>query len=97
VLRDVFTRYAADYDRWFDEHRTEYRQELARVRRMAGEAMAPALEIGAGSGRFAHPWATGSGWNRRDPWPGWQGSGGLTWSLEWQISSHSGMDRSGQC
>jgi len=53
--QDVFTRYAADYDRWFEEHPREYRQELARVRRIAGNAMPPAIEIGAGSGRFAAP------------------------------------------
>ncbi|MDD1658134.1 MAG: class I SAM-dependent methyltransferase [Methanomicrobiales archaeon] len=59
--QDVFTRYAADYDRWFDEHPEEYRQELARVQRIAGKAMAPALEIGAGSGRFGAPLGYGFG------------------------------------
>jgi SAM-dependent methyltransferase len=59
--QDVFTRYALDYDRWFDEHPEEYRQELARVRRIAGKVTAPALEIGAGSGRFAAPLGYGYG------------------------------------
>ena len=59
--QDIFTRYAAEYDRWYDEHPEEYRQELARVRRMAGKAVAPALEIGAGSGRFGAPLSYGTG------------------------------------
>lgn len=52
---DVFEQFAEDYDRWFDEHRAEYRAELARVRRLLPRPDARAVEVGAGSGRFAAP------------------------------------------
>ena len=52
---DIFEQFAEDYDRWFDEHRAEYRAELARVRRLLPRPDARAVEVGAGSGRFAAP------------------------------------------
>ncbi|PKL57289.1 MAG: SAM-dependent methyltransferase [Methanomicrobiales archaeon HGW-Methanomicrobiales-6] len=50
---DVFERFAAEYDRWFEEHRAEYLAELARVRRLLPCPDARAVEVGVGSGRFA--------------------------------------------
>ncbi len=52
---DIFEQFAEDYDRWFDEHRAEYRAELARVRRFLPRPDARAVEVGIGSGRFAAP------------------------------------------
>ena len=55
MTRDVFERYAREYDRWFEEHRAEYQAELARVRRLLPCPDARAVEVGVGSGRFAAP------------------------------------------
>jgi SAM-dependent methyltransferase len=55
VLQDVFEDYADDYDRWFDEHHDEYLSELARIRRVLPPPDSRAIEVGAGSGRFAAP------------------------------------------
>jgi SAM-dependent methyltransferase len=52
---DVFERFAEDYDRWFEEHRTDYHAELARIRRLLPAPDSRAVEIGVGSGRFAAP------------------------------------------
>ena len=52
---DVFERFAEDYDRWFEEHRTEYHAELARIRRILPYPDTRAIEVGVGSGRFAAP------------------------------------------
>lgn len=52
---DVFEQYAADYDRWFLEYPTVYREELGRISRITGIIPGPSLEIGVGSGRFAIP------------------------------------------
>ncbi|NLB00145.1 MAG: class I SAM-dependent methyltransferase [Methanomicrobiales archaeon] len=52
---DVFERFAAEYDRWFKEHRAEYCAELARVRRLLPCPDSRAVEVGVGSGRFAAP------------------------------------------
>jgi SAM-dependent methyltransferase len=52
--RDIFEKYAQEYDRWFDENRDVYQSEL-----MALRALVPAeglgLEVGVGTGRFAAP------------------------------------------
>jgi SAM-dependent methyltransferase len=48
----LFSRYAGEYDRWFDLHPGVYEAQLARLRPLVprrGEG----LEIGVGSGRFA--------------------------------------------
>jgi SAM-dependent methyltransferase len=50
---DVFERYAEEYDRWFEEHREEYHAEMARIRRLLPPIDSTAMEVGAGSGRFA--------------------------------------------
>jgi SAM-dependent methyltransferase len=50
----VFDQYAADYDRWFDDHSEVYAAQL----RMLSAAVPDSdrtLEIGVGSGRFAVP------------------------------------------
>lgn len=52
---DVFEQYAEEYDRWFEEHRTEYQAELARVQRFLPCPDARTVEVGVGSGRFAAP------------------------------------------
>ena len=52
---DIFERFANEYDRWFQEHRTEYHAELARIRRLFPHPDSRAVEIGVGSGRFAAP------------------------------------------
>lgn len=50
----VFEDNAVFYDRWFEENREEYAQELSFIRRYTPRA-SPSLEIGAGTGRFAAP------------------------------------------
>lgn len=52
---DVFEQFAEDYDRWFEENRTAYHAELARVRRLLPRPDSRAVEVGVGSGRFAAP------------------------------------------
>ena len=52
---DVFEEFAEDYDRWFEEHRTVYHAELARIRRLLPRPDGRAVEVGVGSGRFAVP------------------------------------------
>ena len=52
---DVFEQFAEDYDRWFEEHRAEYRAELERIRRLFPRPDSRTLEVGVGSGRFAAP------------------------------------------
>lgn len=52
--RRIFEDFAADYDRWFDDHAEVYHAQL----RLLGRAVPSAglgLEIGVGSGRFAAP------------------------------------------
>lgn len=51
---DRFSRYADDYDRWFDDHPEAYRQELALVAAGIG-TFRRGVEIGVGTGRFAAP------------------------------------------
>ena len=52
--RRVFTVFAADYDRWFDDHAEVFQAQL----RLLGRAVPSSglgLEVGVGSGRFAAP------------------------------------------
>jgi SAM-dependent methyltransferase len=60
-MEDPFEQYAEAYDRWFDEHPAEYRAELARIRQMLPAPDSRAIEVGAGSGRFAAPLGIGIG------------------------------------
>ncbi|HPX73708.1 MAG: hypothetical protein BWY93_01081 [Euryarchaeota archaeon ADurb.BinA087] len=55
MSQDVFEEYAEDYDRWFDEHRNEYLQELSRIREVLLAPDSRSIEVGVGSGRFAAP------------------------------------------
>ena len=55
VPQDVFEEYADDYDRWFDEHRDEYLEELSRIRKVLPTSDSRSIEVGVGSGRFAEP------------------------------------------
>jgi ubiquinone/menaquinone biosynthesis C-methylase UbiE len=52
--RWVFDEYAGDYDRWFDEHRDIYTTQV-RLLRDAVPQTGHGLELGVGSGWFAHP------------------------------------------
>jgi ubiquinone/menaquinone biosynthesis C-methylase UbiE len=58
--RRVFDEYAGDYDRWFDEHRDIYTTQV-RLLRDAVPQTGHGLELGVGSGRFAHPLGIRSG------------------------------------
>jgi SAM-dependent methyltransferase len=51
---DVFDLHAERYDRWYDDHREIYRQELQLLRHSSG-ARGWDLEVGVGTGRFAAP------------------------------------------
>ncbi len=51
---DVFDTHAVEYDRWYDDHRTIYKQELQLIRKYIGGTGVD-LEIGVGTGRFAAP------------------------------------------
>jgi len=51
---DVFDTHAVEYDRWYDDHRTIYKQELQLIRKYIGGTRVD-LEIGVGTGRFAAP------------------------------------------
>ncbi|KLK87243.1 methyltransferase type 11 [Methanoculleus sediminis] len=55
MSEDIFEQFSGDYDCWFEEHRAEYRAELARIRRLFPRPDSRALEVGVGSGRFAAP------------------------------------------
>jgi len=55
--RRIFEEFAADYDRWFDDHAGVYDAQL----RLLAGAVPPnrqGLEVGVGSGRFAVPLGT---------------------------------------
>lgn len=52
--RRVFEEFAADYDRWFDDHADVYRAQV-RLLKGAVPLQGHMLEIGVGSGRFAVP------------------------------------------
>ncbi|MDP3564932.1 MAG: methyltransferase domain-containing protein [Methanoregula sp.] len=52
--RRVFEEFAADYDRWFDDHAEVYRAQL-RLLESAVPSSGLGLEVGVGSGRFAAP------------------------------------------
>ena len=51
---DIFDTHAESYDRWFEDHRDTYRQELKIIGSFPGVKGAD-LEIGVGTGRFAAP------------------------------------------
>ena len=49
----AFSRFANDYDRWFDEHSDVYTGQVALLQRHLPKGPGEMLEIGTGSGRFA--------------------------------------------
>ena len=49
----AFSRYADDYDRWFDQHRDVYAEQIDLLRRYLPPDTGEMLETGTGSGRFA--------------------------------------------
>jgi ubiquinone/menaquinone biosynthesis C-methylase UbiE len=51
---DVFDAHAEEYDRWYEDHKAIYRQELQLLRQNPGVTKAD-LEVGVGTGRFAVP------------------------------------------
>jgi ubiquinone/menaquinone biosynthesis C-methylase UbiE len=51
---DPYESRASDYDRWFERHPHVYEAELEAVRRLVPSA-GKGVEIGVGTGRFAHP------------------------------------------
>lgn len=48
-----FDQYPQEYDRWFDQHETVYRNELLAIRELMPEEPGRSIEIGVGGGRFA--------------------------------------------
>ncbi|MBN1906733.1 MAG: class I SAM-dependent methyltransferase [Deltaproteobacteria bacterium] len=52
---DVYQGHAQEYDKWFEKNPSAYNAELRAVRSLLGPVNCPAVEIGAGSGRFAAP------------------------------------------
>lgn len=53
---EVFEKYSAEYDKWFDLHQEEYNAEKATIKRLVPfSGSKKAVEIGVGSGRFALP------------------------------------------
>jgi len=57
---EIFDTHAERYDRWFEDHRDTYRQELKMIKSIPGVKGAD-LEIGVGTGRFAAPLGIGLG------------------------------------
>jgi SAM-dependent methyltransferase len=51
---EVFDAYAERYDRWFEEHRGSYLEEMKIIGNVQGARWAD-LEVGVGTGRFAAP------------------------------------------
>lgn len=52
---DVFDKYSAEYDAWFDSNRAVYDAELETIRQLVPSAEAVGMEVGVGSGKFALP------------------------------------------
>ena len=51
---NVFDDYTLDYDDWFNRHKTAYQSELLAIEQ-AIPINKKGIEIGVGTGRFAHP------------------------------------------
>ena len=58
--RQVFEEFAAEYDRWFDEHPGIYEAQLLQLGKAVPQA-GRGLDLGTGSGRFAAPLGIGCG------------------------------------
>lgn len=50
----AFEKHAADYDRWFEQHRSVYESELEAIKRLLPQS-GKGMEVGVGTGRFAAP------------------------------------------
>ncbi len=46
--------YPEEYDSWYERHRDEYELEIEALKRFTSSYENPMLEIGVGTGRFAH-------------------------------------------
>ncbi|MDP8003047.1 MAG: class I SAM-dependent methyltransferase [Caldisphaera sp.] len=55
LVFDPFDLYSIRYDKWYDNHRIIYENELNAVKIAKEGTRQPSLEIGVGSGRFAKP------------------------------------------
>ena len=51
---EVFNNFAAEYDKWFENHEIEYALELKAIRELLPKE-GEGIEIGAGTGRFTQP------------------------------------------
>ena len=51
VKLEAFNRFSLEYDKWFDNHKVEYEQELTAIKSLLPKA-GRGIEIGAGTGRF---------------------------------------------
>ncbi|MDD4163002.1 MAG: class I SAM-dependent methyltransferase, partial [Methanothrix sp.] len=51
---EIFEKYAAEYDQWFDENEAVYKSEILALRDLI-PAEGIGLEVGVGTGRFAAP------------------------------------------
>ena len=54
VKSEAYDKYALEYDKWFENHKVEYEQELTAIRSLLPKA-GRGVEIGAGTGRFTQP------------------------------------------
>jgi len=52
--RDIFEKYAQEYDKWFDENKDVYKSEIMILRGLIPRE-GVGLEVGVGTGRFATP------------------------------------------
>ena len=57
---EIFEKYAAEYDQWFDENEAVYKSEILALRDLI-PAAGMGLEVGVGTGRFAAPLGIGMG------------------------------------
>jgi len=48
-----FDKYPQEYDSWFDQHETIYRNELLAIRELMPDNPGRSIEIGVGGGRFS--------------------------------------------
>jgi SAM-dependent methyltransferase len=54
VKSEAFNRFSLEYDKWFENHKVEYEQELTAIKSLLPKA-GRGIEIGAGTGRFTQP------------------------------------------
>ncbi len=76
----VFHERKEEYDAWFDQYPSLFRNELKALRSL-WPIEGRGLEIGVGSARFSVPLGIREGWNLLRPWPGSLKKKG-SWSIE---------------